>query len=48
MQPFSVKKVHETVKDLIAISPQMAFIPDKNGNYPLHIAIHNQYSYDVV
>jgi len=40
--------VHEIVKELLAILPQMAFIPDRNGNYPLHIAVNNQQSYDVV
>ena len=26
----------------------MVFIPDGNGNYPLHIAIQNHQSYDVI
>ena len=33
------------VKELLAIAPQMVFIPDREGNYPLHIAINNQQSY---
>ena len=36
------------VKDLISISPRMAFISDGKGNYPLHIAIHNQQGYDII
>ena len=39
---FSEKKVHQVVRDLIALAPQMMFIPDRNGNYPLHVAIKNQ------
>ena len=30
------------------MAPQMAFIPDSEGNYPLHIAIKNQHSFDIV
>ena len=26
----------------------MVLLPDANGNYPLHIAIHNQQSSDVI
>ena len=36
------------VKELIALVPQMVFLPDRNGSYLLHIAIHNQQNYDVV
>ena len=43
-----MKKVHQMVKDLIALAPQMVFIPNKKGSYPLHIAIHNQQAYVVV
>ena len=38
----------EIVKELLAIAPQMVFIPDNKGNYPIHIAICNQQSHDVV
>ena len=38
----------EIVKELLAIAPQMVFIPDKNGDYPLHIAIQNQLSHEVI
>ena len=27
--------------------PQMVFVPDSKGNYPMHIAIHNQQSHDI-
>jgi len=43
-----VQKVYGMVKELVTIMPQMALIPDSQGNYPLHIAIHNQQSYDVI
>ena len=45
---YLVHKVHGMVKELISIAPQMMFIADGNGNYPLHIAIHNQQEYEVV
>ena len=43
-----VHKVFETAKELLTIAPQMAFISDREGNYPLHIAIHNEQSYDTI
>ena len=36
------------VKDLVATAPQMVFISDSKGNYPMHIAIHNRHSYEVI
>ena len=35
------------VKELVVIMPQMVFVPDSKGNYPMHIAIHNQQSHDI-
>ena len=35
------------IKELLAIAPQMVFIQDGKGNFPLHIAIHNQLSCDI-
>lgn len=26
----------------------MVFIPDRKGDYPIHLAIHSRHSYDVV
>ena len=39
-----VKKLHGMVKELLSITPQMAFICNSNSSYPLHIAIRNQQS----
>ena len=36
------------VKELLALAPQMAFLPDKIGNYSLHIAILHQQNSGVV
>ena len=36
------------VKDLIAIAPQMTFIPDSEGSYPMHIAIRNHHSHETI
>ena len=36
------------VTDFILFAPQMVFIPDSKGNYPLHIAIRNQQKYDII
>ena len=36
------------VQELVTIAPQMAFIPDSRGNYPLHLAIGNQHTYDII
>ena len=44
---YVVQRVHDLVQELIAIAPRMVFIPDGGGNYPLHIAIHHQQSYQV-
>ena len=43
-----MQKVYGMVKELVTIMPSMALIPDSQGNYPLHIAIHSQQSYDVI
>jgi len=32
----------------MAIAPQMVFIPDNDGNYPIHLAIYNHHSYDIL
>ena len=34
------------VRDLVTLAPQMVFIPDRNGDYPLHSSINNQQSYN--
>ena len=39
--------MHELVKELLATAPQMVFIPDGEGNYPLHIALHHQQSHEI-
>ena len=36
------------VQELLAIAPQMVLISDSKGDYPLHIAIHNQQSYETI
>ena len=43
-----MQKVYGLVKELVTIMPLMALIPDSQGNYPLHIAIHNQQCFDVI
>ena len=48
MISFQVNKVYEMIKDLLAIAPQMVFIPDSKGDYPLHAAIHNHHSCDII
>ena len=45
---FEVFKVHEIVKELMDIAPQTVLIQDSKGNYPLHLAIQNQQSFDIV
>ena len=40
--------MHETVREIIAVAPETVFISDRRGMYPLHIAIQNQKSYDVI
>merc|ERR1719343_155218 len=42
-----INKVQEMVKEMLTFMPQMAFIPNREGDYPLHIAINNQQSYQV-
>ena len=32
----------------MAFAPKMVLIPDSNGNYPIHLAIRNQQSFDTV
>ena len=36
------------VKELVRIAPHMVLIPDSRGNYPIHLAIHYQQSYDTI
>ena len=36
------------MRDFLSIAPQMAFIPNSNGNYPLHVAIRYQQSFAIV
>ena len=36
------------MNELLTTAPQMVLIPDSKGNYPLHIAINNRHSSDVV
>ena len=43
-----VKKVEEMVKDLVIMLPAMTFIPDVEGNYPLHIAINHKHSHKII
>ena len=43
-----MKKVQEMVEELTTLAPQMALIPDTHGNYPLHLAIKNQHSFDII
>ena len=39
--------MYDLVQELVSIAPQMFFIRDGEGNYPLHIAIHHEQSYQV-
>ena len=43
-----MRKGCEIVKELIAIAKQMAFLPNIEGNFPLHIAIHNQQCFGMI
>ena len=43
-----VDKAYEIVKDMVVNVLQTVLIPDGKGNYPLHIAIHNQNSYQII
>jgi len=43
-----VYKVLRIMKEMLTIAPPIAFISDSRGNYPLHIAIHNQQSYAII
>lgn len=43
-----MQKVFAIVKELVSIAPQMVLIPDRKGNYPIHLAIQNELSFDTI
>ena len=36
------------MNELLAVAPQIVFIPDNKGNYPINIAINNQHTSDII